>query len=398
LLLRITRPDGAQPLDRFDVTLPAGVTAQLAGVAECPAGVIAQAEEAADPGEAALELQSPSCPAASRVGRVEVGVGAGSHPVYFAGEAYLGGPYRGSPASLVVVVPVSSGPFDLGTVVVRIALDVDPVTARMRATSEPLPGIISGVPIALRDLRLEIDRPGFIRNPTSCAPLALEGSVSSPLASRPVSSRFQVGGCRQLGFEPRISLRLMGPTHRGAHPKLRAAVRTRPADANLRRLALLLPAGKLLDFRHIRGVCGAVELDACPRNSVYGHARVWSPLLDEPLEGPVFLHSSRHRLPDLVVSLEGRVDLVLRARIDSVRGRLRATFAGLPDIPLRKFMLTMRGGRGGLFVNARRLCSGRGKVSASFVGQNAAALTRVRPVATDCDSESKQQRTWRRSH
>jgi hypothetical protein len=365
----LKRSDGTQQLSAVTLNPPEGLVAKLAGTSYCPEAALAAA--AARAGR--LEQADPSCPAAARVGSATVGAGAGPAPYYAQGGAYLAGPYRGAPLSLAIVAPAVAGPFDLGTVVVRSALRVDPETAQVTAVSDPVPTILRGIPLDVRSLRVTLDRPGFIRTPTSCDPTSVGALATAPTSqSSPLSSRFQVGGCRRLGFAPKVSVRLLGPTHRGAHPGLRTVLTPRRGDANIRRVAVTLPGSELLESRHIETICTEAQYAAgkCPASSIYGHARAWSPLLDKALEGPIYLRASGNKLPDLAVSLDGQVDLALTGRIDSVRGRLRNTFGALPDVPLSRVVLTLNGGARGLLVNSGGLCARRPHAGASFTAQN----------------------------
>jgi hypothetical protein len=385
-VLKASRAEGSQPIAAIQARLPAGVAARLAGIPDCSNAQIATAER----GSGSLWKKSPSCPDASRVGTVNVGAGAGGAPLYLRGDAYLAGPYKGAPFSLAIVVPALVGPFDLGTAVVRVALDVDPVTAQIDAVSDAIPTILSGIPLNLRSLALNLDRPGFTVNPTNCKTMATMASATSILGQRvPLPSRFQVGACGSLGFKPRVSLRLLGPTQRGAHPRFRAVVRARQGDANISSAAIALPGSELLESRHIGQVCGPSRFDAgtCPDGSIYGYARAWTPLLDRPLAGPVYLRSSRGRLPDLVASLGGRMQLDLRAGLDSVDGRLRTTLQGLPDVPLSKVVLTMRGGEKGLLVNTGGVCRRELRGSGSFAAHSGKSHDTHPVVRTDCGEE-----------
>jgi len=220
-VLRLSRPDGSQRLQRIEATLPAGELANLSGVPYCSD----QALDAAADRSGRAEQSEATCPRASRVGTVDVGVGAGAHPYHVSGAAYLAGPYRGAPLSLAIVTPAVAGPFDLGSVVVRTALRIDPVTARVHALSDPIPAILQGIPLDIRSVALALDRPHFSLNPTSCEPLVVDGRVESVFgqATTP-SSRFQVGGCRGLRFRPSLHLALEGSIKRTAHPRLIASL------------------------------------------------------------------------------------------------------------------------------------------------------------------------------
>jgi len=389
-LMRITRKDGEGDLTKLSQVLPPGVLGKIAGVPYCPESGIARAQSRTGPHGGAEERNDPSCPAQSKVGRTVAGAGAGNDLTYVSGSLYLAGPYHGDPLSVVSITPALAGPFDAGTVVVRFALTLNPVSGEVELdgqASDPIPHILKGIPLSLRDLRAYVDRPDFTLNATSCeeeqtrATLWGGGTVLSPTPDTPVelTARYQAAGCRALGFKPRLAIRLKGGTRRGAHPALRAVVTPRRGDANFSRALVTLPHSAFLEQAHIRTVCTRVQFAAgpgngarCPKGSVYGHAKAWSPLLDEPLEGPVFLRSSNHNLPDLVVALHGIVDLDLSARIDSVHGGIRSTFSKIPDAPVSRFVLAMQGAKKGLIVNSRNLCAKpkRNRADAALRGQN----------------------------
>jgi hypothetical protein len=364
--VRIARSPGEQELKGVEVRLPPGLTAKLAGAGYCPEGAIAAA--AANGG--AAEAASPSCPASSLIGSASVLAGSGPAPLPIAGKAFLAGPYRGAPLSLAVVVPATAGPFDLGSVVVRVALFVDRETAQVRAISDPIPHVYGGALLGIRSISVRLERPGFSLNPTSCSPMAIGGTLrggganpADPAAfsALGVSVPFQANGCGKLGFAPKLFLRLFGAMRRARNPKLRTVFIARAGDANTARAAVTLPHALFLDQDSVSRVCTRRQYAAgdCPKSSIYGYARAFTPLLDEPLKGPVHLRSSDNRLPDLVASLHGQVDVDLVGRIDSVRGRIRTTYDTVPDVPVSGFVLTIRGGGRGLLTNSRNQCSKR---------------------------------------
>lgn len=375
-VLRLTRPDGAQEIAGLDIQLPKGLSGSLRGIPYCPEAAIA----AADANSGRAELATPSCPGASRVGSVKVGAGAGSAPLYVDGQAYLAGPYKGAPLSLVVVVPAVAGPFDLGVEVVRSAIHVNPETAELRVVSDPLPQILEGVPLRVRDIRVVMDREGFTLNPTSCEPMKVGASIRSTSgAVADLSTRFQVDGCDQLGFKPRIGARILNrgrrSTRRSFNPRMRFVVRPRPGDANIGRARVTLPSTIILDQSKLDTACTRAQrsADACPKGSIYGYAKAWSPLLDEPVEGPVYLQANGgvRALPDLLADLRGQVDVALRGFIDTARGgRLRNAFAVVPDVPVTRFQLTMAGGKRGLLVNSTDLCRKRERGFSNLRGAN----------------------------
>lgn len=354
---------GEQNLAGLSISPPPGVLAKLAGVPVC-------SDAAAATG---------SCPASSQVGTTAVATGPGPSPLWIPqpGKSptavYLAGPYRGGPYSLVVKTPAQAGPFDLGTVVVRAAIQVDPETARVTVVSDPLPQILEGIPITYRDVHVAIDRPEFTLNPTDCDPMQVAGTAtSSEGASATLATRFQVGNCANLGFKPKLSLKLEGGTKRGGHPALRATLKMPQGGANIARAQVSLPRSEFLDQAHIRTVCTRVQFAArqCPKAAIYGRAKAVTPLLDRPLEGPVYLRSSNNPLPDLVADLRGDIHVVLVGRIDSIRGGIRTTFESPPDAPVRKFTLSMQGGKKGLLVNSTNICAKTHRAQVRFVGQN----------------------------
>ena len=393
--MRLTRPDGAQEVDRIEVTTPKGLSATLAGVPYCSEAAIAAAGAPSRTGRA--ELASPSCPAASRIGTTTVGAGAGSQPFYTGGSMYLAGPYKGAPLSLAIMVPAVAGPFDLGTVVVRTALHVNPRSAQITAISDPLPRILHGIPLRVRDIRVDIDRPGFTLNPTDCSEQLVTGKVfGSHGALSDVSNRFQVAECTRLPFKPKLTFRLKGGTKRGKHPQFTATVWARPGDANIARVAAALPRSEFLENAHIRTICTRPDFaaDNCPKGAIYGHATAWSPLLDEPLTGPVYLRSSDNLLPDLVPDLRGPahqpIKVELAGRTDSIRGGIRNTFDIVPDAPVSRFVLRMQGGKKGLLVNSRDICRRTYRAKVDLTAHNGKAHT-IRPklVARGCKKAKK---------
>lgn len=390
-VFKLTRQDDSAEVLKVDTALPPGLTARLVGVPYCPEAAIARAQSRSKPNEGILERDDPSCPASSEVGAVDVAAGAGITPLHAPGKAYLAGPYKGAPLSLAVITPAIAGPFDLGTVVVRIALHVDPETAKVTATSDPLPTILDGIPLDVRQIAFELTRNQFTLNPTSCDPMSIAGSLTTITgAVSPLAVPFQVGGCSSLGFKPKLALQLKGGTRRGAHPALIANL-TYPSTgnyANVRTAQVALPHSEFLDQAHIGTICTRVQfaVDQCPANSVYGKGSATTPLLGEPLSGPVYLRSSNHALPDLVVDLHGQVDVVLVGRVDSIHGGIRTTFEAAPDAPVSKFTLQMQGGRKGLLVNSTNICRHpkANRATSLLEGQNGKVFD-TRPVlATSC--------------
>lgn len=391
--MRLTRRDGDQALTRFDATLPPGLSAKLAGVTKCSDADIASAKLKTG----RSELAAPSCPASSFLGTATGGAGVGSQLTYVSGRLYLAGPVGGAPLSVVGIVPAVAGPFDVGTVVVRQALRVNSRTAQVTvdgSVSDPIPSILAGIPLRVRDVRVDVDRPEFTLNPTSCDPFATVAQIWG-VAPVSIPSRFQAANCSRLGFKPKFSLRLKGGTKRGDHPALRAVVSPRPGDANLKRTVVRLPRSAFLDQAHIRTICTRVQFaaDACPAGSIYGHVKAFTPILEEPFEGPAYLRSSDNDLPDLVLDLHGLIDVEAIATIDSHKGGIRATFNNIPDAPISKVIFDQRGGKRGLIVNSRNLCARVSRATIDLTAHSGKKLQqkpKVRP--TGCSKKRNKKR------
>jgi hypothetical protein len=394
--LRLYREDGTAEFGRLKLALPPGLVASLKGIEYCPDEVLAAISD--QPGTGAAQIASPTCPAGSLVGTVSAGAGSGPTPFFVdTGRAYWAGPYKGAPVSLAVVVPAVAGPFDLGNTVVRNRFAVDPTTAKITAISDPLPTILHGIPLDVRDVRVDLTRPDYTLNPTSCEPLAFQGVLDSPsglTAER--SIHFQAAGCDRLRFKPKIALRLHGKTTRGAHPALEAIIRMPKKGTNLQSAKVSLPPSEFLDQAHIGTVCTRVQFAAgagggaeCPKRSIYGQARVYSPILGYYLKGPVFLRSSSHELPDLVLALHGPpaqpIQVEAVGRIDSTKGgAIRSTFEAIPDVPVSKVVLNMRGGRRGLLQNSANMCKGEHRAKVYLEAHNGALLDLSPPLKADC--------------
>lgn len=404
----ITREDLEEDIAGLKFQLPQGLAASFAGIPHCEG----------------LAAETGACPAASRIGKVVAAVGVGPAPLWVpqAGKrptaVYLGGPYKGAPTSIVSVVPKQAGPFDFGDEVVRTAVYVDPVTAQATAQADPLPQFVEGTPLHYRTVNVQLDRPNFVLNPTSCRQKQTVAALTSTKGKNasPASS-YAATGCARLGFSPSLSLRLVGGTRRGAFPKLLAKLKMPSGGANIGSTSLILPHSEFIENSHFRNICTKVQFAAeeCPAGSIYGFAKAKTPLIDEPLEGPVYLRSTtepdKYVLPDLVIALKGPpslpVEVNLNGHVDSVRHRLssgdrvfllRTTFNAVPDAPVSEFTLEMQGGKKSLVVNAppgsdKSLCESRNYATVNFVGQNGKVLQQKSELKpTGCKKPRKHQR------
>ena len=388
-VLRLTRNDGETDLSKLSATLPQGLLAKLAGVPLC--------------GDAAAT--TGDCPAGSQVGSVVVGTGSGPNPLYVpeAGKAptaaYLAGPYKDAPYSMVVKVPAQAGPFDLGVVTVRNALQVDPTTAQVTAVSDPLPQILEGIPISYRDVRVEVDRPEFTINPTNCKAKQITSLLTSTSGQTATpSAGFKATECGELGFGPKLKVSLKGKMKRTGNPALTAVLKAPKGDANLAKTTVVLPQAMFIDNEHINNPCTRVQFNAneCPGGSILGTATATSPLVDQPLTGPVYFRSNggERELPDLVADLNGPIHVTVVGFIDSVKtgpetSRVRTRFQNIPDAPVSKFVLKMKGGAKGLLANSRDLCSFTPKAKVQMTGQNGKSANSNLKLGTSCGGKSK---------
>jgi hypothetical protein len=400
-VFRVSRSDGEQRFSSLRATLPTGLLGKLAGVPYCSEAGIAAAASRTQEGGGAEELASPSCPDSSQVGIVNVAAGAGPNPYYTQGKVYLAGPYKGAPLSLEVITPAIAGPFDLGSVAVRTALSVDLFTSQIHAESDPLPTILHGIPLDVRMVSLQMDRSEFTLNPTNCQAKTVAGSLTMLTGQgASLAAPFAVGGCKGLEFKPKLQISLKGSTKRTGHPALKAVV-TYPKGAGYANIASAqvgLPHSEFLDQGNIQTVCTQPQLKSgtCPKASIYGKATAYTPLLDKPLTGPVYLGTGfGHKLPDLVADLNGQIRVLAHGKIDTDKqGGIRNTFEAVPDAPVSKFVLEMQGGKRGLLVNSTNICRGTHKAEVRFNGQNGKVETFKAPIKASCGggrgSERKQ--------
>ncbi|HST42044.1 MAG TPA: hypothetical protein VLK58_21170 [Conexibacter sp.] len=368
--LTFARTDGDDLLKAIDVTMPPGLLPRLASTPLC----------------GAAQAAAGSCGEESRIGSAQTSAGPGSLPFELPGRVYVTGPYRGAPYGLSIVVPAKAGPFDLGTVVVRAAVGVDLHTAALRIASDPLPTILQGIPLQIRSVRVAIDKPGFMLNPTSCTPRtvgAAIGATGGAVAQR--SARYQVGGCRSLAYAPRLAIRVgaRGQTRAGRRTSLVATLTQPAGQAANRSVRLALP--KVLNARLevVRRACTQAAYDAgsCGAAARIGTATAVTPLLPHALSGPAyFVRNPARRLPDIVVQLRGDVAIDLVGRVVITRDlRLTTTFDRIPDVPLSRFQLSLPASSGPVGV-VRDLCTKAARLARARQGlraQNGRLLRRA---------------------
>jgi hypothetical protein len=388
--LSFGRSDTDQELSGLTVSLPPGLLAHIGSVPMCSAAAAA----------------AGTCPSNTQVGAALAGAGAGSHPFFLTGKVYLTGPYKGAPYGLVEVVPALAGPLNLGTVIVRQALQVNKTDAHVTVASDPFPTILDGIPLRLRRIDVTLNRSGFMVNPTNCTPMRINATVTSAsLRSASVSSRFQVGGCGDLGFSPKLTPKLTGKgkTKAGNHPTLDVTLTGRSGQANLKSVKLTLPTSLALDAKNSQVVCSvaAAAADNCPAKTDIGNASATTPLLSHSLTGKVYLVQGIRRgshgqlirtLPSLLIPLRGAISLDLIGQTSVSHNKLVTTFPAIPDAPISKFALTINGGPHGILAVTRNLCKRKQVAGVAETGQNGKSESSDITMATPCPKSKSKKR------
>ena len=346
-VLKLKREDGSQRFSGLNVTLPPGLTGKIAGLQECSQASIDAAVARSDEGAGAVELAHPSCPSGSEIGVVHVGAGSGA-PMYVTGRAYFAGPYKGAPFSIVIVTPAVAGPFDLGTVVVRAVLYIDPYTAQVSVKSDPFPTILAGIPLDVRSLNVDMNRKEFTLNPTSCSVMSVTGQESSTAGQTAgLSDRFQAGGCTTLPFHPTFEASTSGVTSRKEGASLTVHVGSSTGQANIAKVHVMLPKQLPSRLETLKGACTesvfAANPGACPAGSAVGTAVAHTPILASPLTGPAYIVShGGAAFPDLEVVLQGEgVTIILDGKTNIKNGITESSFETVPDAPVSSFELSL---------------------------------------------------------
>jgi hypothetical protein len=384
--VRVARDDRNQFLSGVRVDTPPGLAAKIKGTPKCSNAAAA----------------TGACPPETRIGTAMTAAGAGGEPYPLSGPVYFTEGYKSAPFGMVAVIRAIAGPYDLGTVVVRQEVHVDPDDASLAVVSDPLPRILEGVPVRLRRIDVVIDKPGFTYNPTSCGVKSVGGRMHSTLgtvADRSASLRFD--NCQRLGFSPKLKMRMTGPRQmtRGKHPGLKAQVTQRVGQANISTARVALPKSLALDPANARAVCGfeAGLRAQCPKKTRIGKAVARSPVLNKPLRGPVYFvqgiridptTGNRIRtLPTLLAKLNGEVRINVRAVTSVVKTKLVSEFVAVPDAPVTRFNLRLKGGKGGILAatGKPKICDRRQVATNKTIGHNGkrAAQKRVR-ISTPC--------------
>ncbi len=363
--LNITRPGGNQYLSQIQTTLPAGLVGLIPAVTQC--------------GEA--EANAGTCPGSSEIGAVSVLAGAGPTPYRFNGHLYLTGPYNGAPFGLSVVVPAVAGPFSLGNVVTRGTLTVNPYTARVTATTT-VPTIYKGIPLRLQQVSVNINKQGFLQNPTNCGVLATETTVTSTFgATQSLSYPFQVNACGGLAFKPSFKSKTSAKTSKANGASLETTLNIGAGQTNFKSVMVQLPKQLPSRLTTLQKACPESVFASnpyhCPSGSFVGGARANTPTLPGKLQGPAILVSHAGlAFPDLDLVMEAngvRVILVGNTKIS--KGITTTTFANLPDVGVSSITVNLPvGGHSALTANGN-LCVNPLTMPTTMIAQNGFKVT-----------------------
>jgi hypothetical protein len=390
--LNLSREDREQYVKGIVLRTPPGLLGLLANVPLC--------------GEA--QANAGTCEASSQIGTTRVASGAGSHPFEIEGSVFLTGPYNGAPFGLSIVTHVVAGPFNLGVVVVRARIVVNRETSTLTiATDETgphaIPQIVFGVPLRLRRVTVDVDRPNFMFNPTNCGEHKIEATITGTQgASKEVSTPFTASDCSGLAFKPNFSVSTSGHTSRADGASLDAKL-SYPAgslgkDTNIASVKVDLPKQLPSRLSTLQKACTAAKFEAnpatCPSGSVVGIVRAKTPLLPVGLSGPVyFVSHGGEAFPSLIVVLQGdgvRVDLTGTTYI-SKAGITSSTFKTVPDVPVDTFELYLPEGKTSALAANGNLCKSESKLKmpTMFVAQNGVVLKQTTKITvTGCTASN----------
>ena len=369
--LNIERADGQQYLSQIQTTLPEGLVGLIPTVTQC----------------AEAEANAGTCPAASKIGVVGVEAGSGPTPYAFSGSVYLTGPYNGAPFGLSIVVPAIAGPFNLGNVITRGTLTVNQYTARVTATST-MPTIVGGIPLRLKHIAVNINKQGFLINPTNCGALNTESILSGFTApalaagvTQSLSSPFQVNACGGLAFKPSFKAKTSAKTSKANGASLETTLNIGTGQTNFKSVMVQLPKQLPSRLTTLQKACPEAVFNAnpfhCPSGSFVGGARANTPTLPGKLQGPAILVSHAGlAFPDLDLVMEAngvRVILVGNTKIS--KGITTTTFASTPDVPVSSITVNLPiGGHSALTANGN-ICLSPLTMPTTMIGQNGFKVT-----------------------
>jgi hypothetical protein len=387
LTTTISREDGNQDIQTVQLHMPPGLSGILTGIPLCPEA----------------QANAGSCSQASEIGKTIVSVGLGGDPfTVTGGQVFLTQGYKGAPFGLSIVNPAKAGPFDLGKVIVRAKIDVDPHTAALTVTTDQIPHIIDGIPLQIKHVNVTIDRPGFVFNPTDCSALKLTGVIGSVEgATASAEAPFQITNCAALKFAPKFAVSTSGKTSKakGASLSVKLTYPQGPPGtyANIARVKVDLPKQLPSQLKTLQKACTAAQFETnpanCPAASKVGFAKAITPLIPVALEGPaIFVSHGNEAFPSLIMVLQGygvTIDLVGTTFI-SKQGITSSTFKTVPDQPIGSFQLTLPQGKYSALAANGNLCKTKLAMPTEFLAQNGAKINQPTKISvTNCPKSKK---------
>jgi hypothetical protein len=363
----LTRADGQQYLQKIKTTLPAGLVGEIPAITLC-------GEPGASKGE---------CPASSKIGTATVAAGSGSFPYSFSGPVYMTGPYNGAPFGLSINVPAVAGPFNLGPVVTRSTININQTTARVTAETT-LPTIVKGVPLRMRSLSVNVNKQGFLLNPTNCSAEATETTLTSTFGTvqSGLSSPFQAEGCSGLSFKPAFTASTSGKHSKENGASLVTTITQASGQANIKSVLVTLP--KVLPSRltTLQKACLAKTFEENPLScakvapgSEVGTATAVTPTLPVVMKGPAFLVShGGEEFPALELVLEGDgVRIIVEGKTNIKKGITTTNFETTPDVPVSSITVNLPMGPHSALTTEQintNLCTAKLVMPTVITGQN----------------------------
>lgn len=385
--MTLNRKDGEQRLGSVAFEMPPGLVGMISHVTPCPEA----------------QANAGACPTASQIGHVSVAAGVGGKPEVLPqpgrqeDPVYLTEGYEGAPFGIAVVVHAEAGPFNLGTVVVRGTINVDPHTAQVSIATDPtgphaMPTILQGIPVDVQSIDIEVSKSEFMLNPTSCEPMSVTGTIGSAGgASAAVSNRFQAAGCRGLSFHPKFSAFIRKHHSRKNGEYLHVVVKSGAGEANIGKVHVALPKQLPSRLSTLKQACAEAQFDTnpagCDEGSVVGHAVAHTPVLPVSVEGPVyFVSHGGAKYPELVAVLQGDgVTVQLNGETMITKGITKSTFGSVPDVPISRFDMVLPAGPHSALTGLGNLCKKKLHMPTRIVGQNGAVIDKSTKIAvTGC--------------
>jgi hypothetical protein len=399
--MTVSREDGQQGIQGIQLHMPQGLSGLLTGVELCTEA----------------QANAGTCGPGSLIGETTVSVGLGGDPYSVTGgKVYITGPYEGAPFGISVVVPAKAGPYDLGQVVVRGTIAVDPITAALTVTTNTqaqgyaIPHILDGIPLQIKHINFTTTRPGFTFNPTNCNAMAVTGSMNSTEGgTAALLVPFQVTNCAILGFKPGFKVSTSGKTSRAKGASLTVKLTypkaTFGSQANIKSVKVDLPKQLPSRLTTLQKACTAAQFQAnpagCPAASIVGHATAITPLIPVPLTGPAYFVSyGGAKFPELVIVLQGygvTLDLHGETFINKA-GITSSTFHTVPDAPVGSFQLTLPQGPYSALAANGNLCTSKLLMPTAFVAQNGATIKQNTPIGVTGCARHKTTKAKKKAH